>query len=135
MGQFIRPWQQFRFAFAMLSTGILTIALLMGYLVSRFSQLADGFQAYDPVGADFLRSNLNLITNTLIICQAVLWLFSVFIGILVFHRIYGPVVPIVRHVKNLAQGDYASRVKLRKGDALEEIATALNELAEQLAKK
>ncbi|HEY5657539.1 MAG TPA: hypothetical protein VIY27_07090 [Myxococcota bacterium] len=48
------------------------------------------------------------------------------------HRMVGPSVPLQRHIEALKNGDYASRVKLRKHDAFEELAENLNELARML---
>lgn len=47
-------------------------------------------------------------------------------------RIFGPVVAFRRHVEALKNGDYASRVHLRKGDAFSDLESDLNELAEML---
>ncbi len=41
-------------------------------------------------------------------------------GIRISHQVFGPLVPIQRHIKNLAEGDFSSRVELRKGDHFQE---------------
>jgi hypothetical protein len=48
------------------------------------------------------------------------------------HRLLGPLVPIRRQIEAMKNGDYASRVDLRKGDLFNEIAGDLNELAQLL---
>ena len=48
------------------------------------------------------------------------------------HRMLGPAVAIRRQVRALLDGDYASRVGIRKGDAFAELAEDLNRLAESL---
>ena len=50
------------------------------------------------------------------------------------HRLIGPIRPFTRHVEALSQGNYASRVVLRKGDIdlYTDYASKLNELAEHL---
>jgi len=45
------------------------------------------------------------------------------------HRMIGPTVAFRRVVEAMKNGDYAARVKLRKGDAFSELAEDLNELA------
>ena len=51
------------------------------------------------------------------------------------HRIIGPTLPIMRHVKALKEGFYSHRVKLRQYDCLQELADELNALAETLEKR
>jgi len=48
------------------------------------------------------------------------------------HRIFGPTVPIRRHIGALLSGDYQSRITLRKRDEFKDIAMDLNRLAEKL---
>ena len=48
------------------------------------------------------------------------------------HRLVGPTVAFRRHIEALKNGDYASRVVLRRNDAFGEVAADLNDLAHQL---
>jgi hypothetical protein len=48
------------------------------------------------------------------------------------HRMVGPTVPFRRHLEALKNGEYSSRVHLRRFDAFPEMARDLNELAEIL---
>ena len=48
------------------------------------------------------------------------------------HRMVGPTVAFRRHVLALTEGDYASRVRLRRNDAFPELAQELNVLAATL---
>ena len=47
----------------------------------------------------------------------------------------GPTVAFRRHIQALRQGDFDSRVRLRRGDAFNEVADELNALSEDLARK
>ncbi len=50
------------------------------------------------------------------------------------HGLLGPVVPLRRHIQALKNGQYGSRVELRKSDtAYLELAEDLNDLAQSLA--
>jgi signal transduction histidine kinase len=51
------------------------------------------------------------------------------------HRIFGPVIPMRRHVRKLVEGDYTSRIHLRAGDEFKELSDDLNHLAEVLEKR
>jgi signal transduction histidine kinase len=48
------------------------------------------------------------------------------------HRMIGPTVAFRRHVEALKNGDYRSRITLRKHDAFSDLADDLNELAQIL---
>ena len=48
------------------------------------------------------------------------------------HRLIGPAIPLLRHVKALQAGRYTHRVNLRKYDTFTELADELNKLAESL---
>ena len=48
------------------------------------------------------------------------------------HRLIGPSIAFKRHILSLAEGKYKSRTSLRKGDAFEEVAQALNLLSKTL---
>ena len=51
------------------------------------------------------------------------------------HRLIGPTLPIMRHIKTLKEGFYSHRVKLREYDCFQEVADELNELAETLEQR
>jgi hypothetical protein len=65
----------------------------------------------------------------------VILLFAVTIiplGILLTHKIGGPLFVIKRQIAALAEGDYKDRIHLRKEDYLSEISVELNKLADRL---
>ncbi len=57
------------------------------------------------------------------------------ISILYTHRLVGPTVAFRRHVESIRNGDFSSRIVLRKNDAFLEVARELNELAEMLGEQ
>jgi methyl-accepting chemotaxis protein len=48
------------------------------------------------------------------------------------HAIFGPKVPLERHVGKLIEGDFSSRIHLRRTDEFKKLAADLNRLAEKL---
>lgn len=74
------------------------------------------------------------VTNIGTIGLAALALICLMLWIYFSHRIFGPTVPIRRHVQKLSEGDYSSRIHLRSSDELKDLAEDLNHLAEVLAK-
>ena len=134
-GLFVRPKRQLSYTLAILSSGIFLMAMLTGFFVYKVTLIVEGLKNIAPATAMELLSSFDPIIDGMILCQILMWAFCIMVGVLVTHRIFGPVVPIVRHIKNLAEGDYSSRIHLRSGDSMNEIADALNELAETLSKK
>ncbi len=65
-------------------------------------------------------------------------LYAILLLVLVFkltHRYYGPLVAVKRFLNILIEGEYSSRISLRKNDELKDIAAKLNELAQALEEK
>jgi hypothetical protein len=66
--------------------------------------------------------------------SAVYLVITIILSIFFTHRLIGPSYAFRRHIRELKNGNYASRVVLRKGDAFPEEAEDLNELAVALDK-
>ena len=56
-------------------------------------------------------------------------------GLFLSHKIAGPLVRIERALKNIGDGNFDVFVKLRRGDELTDLASAVNEMAEKLKKR
>jgi len=85
-----------------------------------------------PVLADLLRGQ----TRDFIEASAELGVLYVLVVVVICvayaHRMIGPTVAFRRHVEALKNGDYRSRIKLRRRDAFSDLADDLNELAQIL---
>ena len=58
-----------------------------------------------------------------------------YLGLRQSHTIVGPLKRIARMLEAVGAGDFSQRITLRKGDALEDMADALNKMAEALAQR
>ena len=58
-----------------------------------------------------------------------------YVGIRQSHRIVGPMNRLKRTLEAIGQGDCSQRITFRKGDALEELANAVNRMAERLVQR
>jgi len=58
-----------------------------------------------------------------------------FLGVRQSHRIVGPMGRLKRALETIGQGDFSQRVQLRQGDMLEDLARAINKMAEHLQKR
>ena len=58
-----------------------------------------------------------------------------YVGIRQSHRIVGPMNRLKRMLEAIGRGDFSQRITLRKGDALEDLAAAINRMAESLQQR
>src|SRR5665213_127490 len=65
----------------------------------------------------------------------ILCIATVIFWLIYTHRIFGPQVPILRHIRRLVDGNYESEIQLRKHDEYVEVARELNRLAAALRTK
>jgi len=120
----IQPFLQFKLLFYMLGTTILVALLLGTFLYVAFSDLIQ--EMYSGAGVtDYYSEMIQLqLVHLFRYCGV---LFVLYIGLLAF-------VCIAYTHKSLIDGDYTSRVGLRKGDPdlFREYAEKLNTLAKKL---
>jgi len=133
----VSPRRQVIHAIYLLSFGIVFGSVFVG-----FSTVLLDAQSVDPSGEMVPQSILETV-NVWIAPFNVLTLFlfvaahlgvCVLFSFLITHRIYGPLVPLSRHVEGLINGDYTVRTHLRTKDEFKDFARLLNELSDKLAK-
>lgn len=78
----------------------------------------------------FISVALTLLVELLLSIPIVL-----FVGIRQSHRIVGPLNRIKRTLEAIGGGDFSQRIVLRQGDALEDLAKAINQMAEALQRR
>jgi signal transduction histidine kinase len=135
-GWLIDPKHQLRFAFYLIGGGITALMLICLYLLVALEKNIQVVLENGQVPADVSealldhvsRAELNVTGISLLLMVA-----SILTGVRLSHRIYGPIVQFRRHVRNMINGDYSSRVNLRDHDQFFELSEDLNELAEKLA--
>lgn len=79
-----------------------------------------------------LSSVMDIVTSTGVWGLGLFGMVCLIAWVIYSHRIFGPTVPIKRHLDNLINGRYDSRITLRPGDEFKDIADQLNVLAERL---
>lgn len=125
--------QRIAFPFLILfSFHVLVVTVLM-------NQISRTLQQIDPTNPDLALELLNQTAFWLSLVGTlgigVAGLMTIYFSIKLSHRLLGPVVPIKRILTDLTNGNYSSRIRLRKNDELKSVAEALNILAETLEKK
>jgi signal transduction histidine kinase len=78
---------------------------------------------------DILRSYVQGLVGWVAIGTTIYFFITVGVSIFFTHRLVGPTYAFRRHIRELKNGNYGSRVVLRKGDAFQEVAEDLNDLA------
>ncbi len=120
---------QFRFVGALLLfLCVLTVATLGAIYFALWGTLYTFELLDDPVMISlFTNAGLVLATELLVLAPAIVWM-----GILLTHKIAGPLVRIHAALVQMTQGNFDVRIKLRKGDSLLDLADDVNRLAASL---
>jgi methyl-accepting chemotaxis protein len=71
---------------------------------------------------------------TTLITTAVISLLVIMVTLLVSHKIAGPMFRFEKDIDRIATGDLSSRIRTRKGDQFQELATSLNNMINSLNK-
>ncbi len=75
------------------------------------------------------------VAGYLVVLLLLYMIFVVVLTVVATHALIGPTIAFQRHIKAMIAGDFNSRIKLRKYDAFQEVATDLNQLAESFAQR
>lgn len=79
-----------------------------------------------------LVSIMRVIDLTLILRLLLLTPLVVLLSIFLSHKIAGPLYRVERFIKGVARGDLSAKLRLRKGDELQELAEAINDMTDDL---
>lgn len=137
----IEPFSQLKFGVYVIVICLLFLVgaglLFHNSFLEQYKHVLAIFEVTDPEMQWEVISNNIYIENL----RNLALLFLVFIAVMmavVFrmtHKYYGPLVSIKRFASSIESGKYFSRVSVRKGDELIEIAESLNAMAQELEKK
>lgn len=138
LGTAVNPAKQIRYAFLFVGGGMLMLTVFIAATIYYIRETVVAFElAYrldHEVTAALMDSLTGMLTLAFMVA-AVFSILSIVLGWQMSHRFYGPVIPLLRHIEELRNGNFSSRVKLRRGDELMELQEALNGLAEMLEAK
>lgn len=131
----IKPHRQLKYSFFLFGVGLILLATFMAIFMITLNQTISSLSSvyqFDPDVSQALRTSLVSAMIAVVSITAALAAISVGVGVVLSHRIFGPMVSIQRHVIEMNNGNYKSRVKLRKKDEFQDLANALNDLAARL---
>lgn len=123
-----------KFGLQMRYMGVILIALMMVAMVvgwtvyfTIWKQISDPALTNEQLIDIFVRGNEILMWKMLVAI-----VFICFVSIFVSHKIAGPVYRFEQSARTIANGDFSSRIRLRKGDELHDLAIAFNRMSESL---
>ena len=118
-------------------TRLFLIILLVATASALVSSILVWRNTYTPgqTSQDVFIVALVAIASTLLV-ELLLAIPLIFVlGIRQSHRIVGPMNRIKQVLAAIGQGDFSKRITLRQGDALEDLANAINQMAERLQQR
>ena len=132
-----QPFLQFKLLMYMLGSTAVVAVLLAAFLYFAFSDLVNVVTGKTEATSYYGEMIEIQLVHLFRYCGALFVLYILLLAsvcVAYTHRLIGPLRPFVRHVEKLTEGDYSSRVTLRKGDLdmYNEYAERLNELAIKL---
>jgi hypothetical protein len=109
--------------FSFLVTGLLYLNLFRFYtLVVELTDLGDEVNG-------ILKDYLTQSSYWILLCGFIYLVLNIGVSIIYTHKLVGPTYAFRRHIQNLKNGNFDSRIHLRRGDAFTEVADELNDLA------
>jgi methyl-accepting chemotaxis protein len=123
----------------LLTLVFLTLAGTFAYqaFYQQYIQIMEIFQVVDQSMQHELVVNDIVIRNLVLLGLSILTyiILMVILIIRTQHKYEGPVVAIQRVVTAIGRGDYSQRIVTRKGDALQDLVYALNDMVDALEKR
>lgn len=130
-----RPFQIKYSLFFMLG-GVLIAVLFCAhifYFLNEYLQVVIPDYADRPEVYAFIMSEKRKIILYLAVLVSLLGCFLFFMGIVLTHKIAGPIMVIKRRMADVERGDFGAQVKLRKGDEFKDLADSFNKMLNSLA--
>lgn len=134
----LRPEFQLRYSFYFVG---MTLLIMGGVFLLFLLSLRDMIQTIsvvyniEPQIIGAIQDSLKIAAFTTIAVAALFGLISVSFGIILTHRLVGPMIPIRRIIEQLTQGEYGVQGRLRTKDDYQEVMAELNRLSTTLAER
>lgn len=129
----INPEAQIRFGSIFLAMTIVCNVVVTGFGLNLYYYLVNNSEEGHAVGGSLLM----MVVGGCVLITLLTYCFAFVLGLIITHKIFGPLVPIQRALDQLKAGDYSARVLLREKDEeqMKQLATSINELASVLERK
>jgi len=131
----LQPFVQLRIGFVTIGTALLFVLFLASFFYLKLMQFTDVIvtltQADQEIHA-LLGNYLESIAWTAVGGAIVFVIVNLLLTIYLTHKMVGPTIAFRRHINALMEGNFSAKIRLRRGDAFEEVAEDLNRLSEWL---
>lgn len=113
------------------------LVLFLAMFVVGFSIIWDIYVSGKAITQEYahLYPVVKMINGVLIAKSGVIMLFILFMSVSLSHKIAGPIYRFQEMAKVLGEGDFTSRVNIRRGDNLRETTNTFNDMIEKLRAK
>lgn len=125
----VRPGMQLRLVGSFV--GLAALALVLQFLVLGY-RLSDTVQTMDGDSGELADAIPGVVLETLLFSCAMLLPVLFAFGILLTHRIAGPLHRFESYLGALARGEVDTPCKIREGDQLQELCDVINEVSGEL---
>ncbi len=134
----LRPDFQLKYSFYFVGmTLVMMGAVFLLFLLSLEDMISTLAIVYriEPEVIGAIQQSLKTATFTTITVAVLFGVISVSLGIILTHRLVGPMVPIRRLIRQLNDGEYGVQGRLRTKDDYQEVMNELNQLSKTLVTK
>lgn len=134
----IHPAYQLRYVFWLSASGLMLVALngftFYQHIKENYSILVELSPMTDE-SKNQLFHELNIIVVKIAVFSGLFVVVVALLGIILSHRTVGPLYHFKRVFREIASGNTALRVKLRKKDEFQDVALEFNRMMDRLTKK
>lgn len=134
----LRPEFQLKYSFYFVGMTLVTMgAVFLLFLLSLEDMITTLAVVYriEPEVVGAINQSLKTATFTTVTVALLFGVISVSLGIILTHRLVGPMVPIRRLIQQLSDGEYGAQGRLRTKDDYQEVMNELNELSKKLIER
>lgn len=132
----LRPEFQLKYSFYFVGLTLITMAgVFLLFLLSLDDMISTLAVVYriEPEVIGAIQQSLRTATFTTVSVAAIFAIISISLGIILTHRLVGPMIPIRRLIQQLTLGEYGVQGQLRTKDDYQEVMNEMNALSKTLA--
>ncbi|MDX9731188.1 MAG: hypothetical protein RBT63_05405 [Bdellovibrionales bacterium] len=134
----LRPQFQLKYSFYFVGMTLVTMGtVFLLFLLSLDDMITTLAVRYsiEPEIIAAIQQSLKTATFTTISVAGLFGAISISLGIILTHRLVGPMIPIRRLIRQLEEGEYGKQGALRSKDDYQEVMSDLNLLSQKLAER
>lgn len=130
-----------RFGVQVVATTLVFLGCASFFIYQAFEQqyqnVAEIFKIVNPEMKHELVFNDIMVRNVIFLVVSILAYIVAMVILIVRsrHKYSGPLVSIQKFIEAVTRGEYSHRIVIRKGDEMQELVVALNDMADQLERR